>query len=296
MSYVKRNYTNPKLSGAYSGLQGFVKNRKIKNKEEAATKLQELDSYTLHKDIQYKFKRRRIMANYINHIWASDLKEITKFKGSNNNNSYILVVVDGFSKKAYTEFLKKKDSTSMIQAFGKILKKARAAPDLLYVDQGKEYISKPFENFLTSHGIKRYHTFSKIKSSFAERFIRTIFTKISRYMTEKKTKRFIDVMDDFVNSYNNTFHRTIQTTPNSVTKENEMEIFHVIYKDLMNPQKPQVPKFSVGDWVRISRAKLIFEKGIYKLFIYSILLILTSFINCPLCLQVMTKTGVKNYL
>jgi len=104
MSYVKRNYTNPKLSGAYSGLQGFVKNRKVMDKKVAATKLQELESYTLHKDIKSKFPRRRIMIPSINHTWASDLKDITKFKGSNNNNSYVLVVVDGFSKKAYAEF------------------------------------------------------------------------------------------------------------------------------------------------------------------------------------------------
>jgi len=269
MSYVRRNYTNPKLSGAYSGLKGFVKNRKVKDKQAAETKLQELESFTLHKDIKLKFPRRRIVVPYINHTWASDLKDITKFKGSNNNNSYVLVVVDAFSKKAYTEFLKKKDSTSMIQAFGKILKKAKAAPDLLYVDQGKEFVSKPFETFLASHGIKRYNTFSKIKSSFAERFIRTIFTKISRYMTEKKTKRFINVMDDFVNSYNNTFHRTIQTTPNSVNKENEMEIFQIMYKDLLKRKKPEAPKFKVGDWVRISRAKLIFEKGMYNTYIFS---------------------------
>ena len=263
MSYVRRNYTNPKLSGAYSGLQGFVKNRKIKDKKSANDKLQELESYTLHKDIKYKFKRRKAMISSINHTWASDLKDITKFKGSNNNNSYVLVVVDGFSKKAYTEFLKKKDSTSVIQAFTKIIKKARATPHFLWTDIGREYVSKPFIDFLTSHKITRYHTFSKIKSTFAERFIRTLFTKISRYMTEKKTKRFIDVMDDFVNSYNNTFHRTIQTTPNSVNKENEMEIFQVMYKDLLKPKKIQVPKFNVGDWVRISRAKLIFEKGMY---------------------------------
>jgi len=269
MSYVKRNYTNPKIPGAYSGLQGFVENRKIKDKKAAATKLQELESYTLHKDIQYKFKRRKIIVNFMNELWAGDLKDITKFKGSNNNNSYLLVIVDGFSKKAYVEFLKKKDSSSMIQAFTKILKKAKVAPNLLFVDQGKEFVSKPFEKFLASHKIKRYNTFSKIKSSFAERFIRTIFSKISRYMTEKKTKRFIDVMDDFVNTYNNTFHRTIQTTPNSVNKDNEMKIFQVMYKDLTKPKKPEVPKFKVGDWVRISRAKLIFEKGMYIIYILS---------------------------
>jgi len=261
MSYVKRNYTNPKLSGAYSGLQGFAKNRKIKDKKATATKLQELESYTLHKDIKYKFPRRRAIIPAINHTWASDLKDITKFKGSNNNNSYVLVVVDGFSKKAYTEFLKKKDSTSVIQAFKKIIKKAKTTPHFLWTDEGKEYVSRPFQNFLASHKIKRYNTFSKIKSSFAERFIRTIFTKLSRYMTEKKTKRFVDVMDDFVNSYNNTFHRTLQTTPNLVNNENEMEIFQVMYRDLLKQKKPETPKFGVGDWVRISRAKLIFEKG-----------------------------------
>ena len=74
MSYVKRNYTNPKLSGAYSGLKGFVKNRKVKDKQAAETKLQELEPFTLHKDVKLKFPRRRIVVPYINHTWAGDLK------------------------------------------------------------------------------------------------------------------------------------------------------------------------------------------------------------------------------
>ena len=82
-------------------------------------------------------------------------------------------------------------------------------------------------------------------------------------MTEKKTRRFTDKLQDFVRSYNASFHRTIGTSPNSVTPENAHEVWERMYKGYIKqkqrPRKP--PKFKLGDLVRISKAKLQFEKG-----------------------------------
>ena len=82
-------------------------------------------------------------------------------------------------------------------------------------------------------------------------------------MTEKKTRRFTDKLQDFVRSYNSSFHRTIGTAPNNVAPENAHEVWERMYKSYIaetkRPRKP--PKFKVGDLVRISKAKLQFEKG-----------------------------------
>ena len=52
-----------------------------------------------------------------------------------------------------------------------------------------------------------------LKSVVAERFIRTLKTKIYKYMTSLLKNVYIDKLDDIMSEYNNTYHRTIKMKP-----------------------------------------------------------------------------------
>ena len=58
-----------------------------------------------------------------------------------------------------------------------------------------------------------YSIHNEGKSVVAERFIRTLKTKIYKYMTSISKNVYIDKLDDIVNEYNNTYHRTIKMKP-----------------------------------------------------------------------------------
>jgi len=261
MSYIRRNYTNTALPGSYSGQSGFLKNTKHKDKKLVQDELRKLDGYTLHKDIRKKFPRRKIKLLFINNLWSSDLKDVKKYSKQNNGINYLLIVIDAFSKMAYVEPLKKKDAKTMINAFQKIIDQAGATPNLLWTDRGREYESAEFKKFLSDKNIKLYHTYSKLKSVYSERLIRTLFSKIARYMTQNNTTKFVDKLNDFVSTYNKTYHSSIQCAPISVNQENQLQIYKILNKDILNDSKIYRPKLKIGDWVRISRDKLIFEKG-----------------------------------
>ena len=47
----------------------------------------------------------------------------------------------------------------------------------------------------------------------AERFITTLKSKIYNYMTSVSKNVYIDKLDDIVDEYNNTYHRTIKMKP-----------------------------------------------------------------------------------
>ena len=98
-----------------------------------------------------------------------------------------------------------------------------------------------------------YSTRNEGKSAVAERFIRTLKSKIYKYMTSISKNVYIDKLDDIVDEYNNTYHTTIKMKPIDVKDDtyinNDKEINN---KD---------PKFKVGDRVRISKYKNIFAKG-----------------------------------
>ena len=66
-------------------------------------------------------------------------------------------------------------------------------------------------------------------------------------------KLYIDKLDDIVNEYNNTFHRTIKMNPIDV-KDNT-------YINIGKEVNDKDPKFKVGDHVKISKYKNIFAKG-----------------------------------
>ena len=55
-----------------------------------------------------------------------------------------------------------------------------------------------------------YSTYSEGKSVIAERFIRTLKNKILKHMTAISKNIYFDVLDDIVNKFNNTVHRTIK--------------------------------------------------------------------------------------
>ena len=62
-------------------------------------------------------------------------------------------------------------------------------------------------------------TYNEGKSVVAERFNKTLKNKFFKNMTAISKIVYFDVLDDIVNKYNNTFHRTIKTKPIDVTDD-----------------------------------------------------------------------------
>ena len=71
-------------------------------------------------------------------------------------------------------------------------------------------------------------------------------------MTAISKNVYIDKLDDIVDEYNNTYHKTIKMKPIDV-KDNT-------YIDFEKEVNDKDPKFKVGDYVRISKYKNIFAK------------------------------------
>ena len=140
----------------------------------------------------------------------------------------------------------------MDNAFRKIIWEGRK-PSKIWVAQGGEFYNKLFKRFLKINSIEMYSTYNEGKSVVAERFIRTLKNKIFKHMTAVSKNVYFDVLDDIVNKYNNTVHRTIKMKPIDVTSDSYAE-----YNEDSNVTKP---KFKVGDHVRISKYKNIFAKG-----------------------------------
>ena len=68
-----------------------------------------------------------------------------------------------------------------------------------------------------------YSTYNEGKSVVAERFIRTLKNKIFKHMTAVSKNVYFHVLDDIVNKYSKTVHRTIKIKPIDVTSNSYAE-------------------------------------------------------------------------
>ena len=101
--------------------------------------------------------------------------------------------------------------------------------------------------------IDTHSTHYERKSIVAERFIRTLKSKIYKYMTLISKNVYIYKLDDIVNKYNNTQQNIIKMKP--------IDVKPSTYIDSSKEINDKNPKFKIGRIVRISKYENIFAKG-----------------------------------
>ena len=221
--------------------------------------LRGVEAFTLHKPVLKKFPRSKFLATSIDETWQLDLCDVSNLKNKKLKQyySYLLVCIDVFSKFAWVEPMETKHAKSCSLAFKKILERASPrTPKCVYMDKGREFMGE-FSIFCKKLNILQIFTNSIHKASVAERFNRTLKEKMFRYFTFTKEKNYIKVLQDLLNSYNNSYHRSIKTQPINVTEKNKKDIFLNNFLRIDNSEI----KLKIGDYVRVALKKELFEKG-----------------------------------
>ena len=175
-----------------------------------------------------------------------------EWSDSNKGYKYILTVIDVYSKYAWAVPLKDKKGETVTEAFKRITLTRK--PRHIWCDMGKEFYNGHMNKWLKDNNINRYSTFSTNKSCVIERFNRTLKEKMWKRFTADNTRTWIGMLDNLLKEYNQSYHRTIGMTPAKCSTLKN--IAWRSYKETCNQ-----PKFKVGDKVRISRIKGVFEKG-----------------------------------
>jgi hypothetical protein len=256
-------YYNAKSPAYYAGASAVFKEAKKRDntikKEQVMDFLQKQIAHTLHKPVRRKFTRNVTKTAGIDVDWQADLADMNSIKTFNNGNAYILVCVDVLSRYAFVEPVRNKKPASVSEAFLAILKRSKRKCWILTTDKGNEFVGKPFQEMLKKSDIM-FHTATSpdVKCAIAERYMRTLKTRIWRYFTKNKTLNYIKPLQSIVKAINNSHHRTIGRAPASVNKANEKEIWAHLYK----PRTEKIKiLFKVGDFVRITKEKHKLSKG-----------------------------------
>ena len=286
---LQQLYYNPRLGTGFGGKTELEKKVKFPVEDWLAGQ----EAYTLHKPVSRRFLRRRVVSLGINFQWEADLADLSLLKKFNDNYSYLVCVIDVFSKRAGCVAVRKKTASEVAAAFGTLLDSKSMYPEIpvfqCRTDRGTEFKGE-FKKICKEYRI--HHFFStnpETHSSVVERFIRTLKNRIFRYLSHKKTKRYIDQLPKFLESYNNRKHSSHGMVPMQVNLKNQNLVRERLYgtrsfvESLRNPTanlqwsderaarklesiRKRDRKFPLNSRVRISKYKNPFAKGYHPNF------------------------------
>ena len=137
------------------------------------------------------FKKRKVYSSFRHNIWDVDLTDMQLLSNFNKGFRFLLCVIDIFSKYVWVIPLKDKKDISIVNAFQIILKESNRKPNKIWVDKGSEFYNNSFKKWLKDNDIEMYSIHNEGKSVVAKRFIRTLKTKIYKYMTSVSKNVYI---------------------------------------------------------------------------------------------------------
>ena len=92
----------------------------------------------MHKPTRKHFKRRKVVVPNVNHSVMADLIDYRKYSRQNQGFKYILVIIDAFSRFAYTAPLKFKTAEDSAKAIDSIFSSFPHPPTMFSSDKGNE--------------------------------------------------------------------------------------------------------------------------------------------------------------
>lgn len=293
---IRQKWQSGKDPISFAGISAIKRKYPQLKKEDIKDALGGLDTYTLFREEKKPKTFNPIYVRQKRELMQSDLIDLTALEKENDGVKFLLVVIDTFTRFAWIEPLQNKSAKEVLSAFKEIVGQMKHGfGGKLMTDQGKEYINQHFQKFLKDKNIS--FVIPNHKCPHVERFNRTFQNMLYRYMEERQTERYIDSLPMLLNTYNNRYHRIIKMSPRDAEMNKNfnkvLSAVEMYYKKAETSQK-RIPKFSVGDLVRISAHKTLFRKGYYQSFKPKIYVISHVLTNLPVPMYKIAEKGGKS--
>ena len=215
-------------------------------------------------------------------LWQANLVEMRPYAEQNRGHHSILTIIDAFSKYAWAIPVKTKSGRDMTAAFATVMRQSDRYPRNLQTDMSKEFYNAEFQRCVKTRGINQYSTYSVMKASIVERFNRTLKNLMWKQFSSNASYRWVDLLPALVHTYNHRKQRAINARPVDVTPTTRLSFA------ANEPSSPSASKgvrrhakFKVGDKVRVSKFKTLFEKGYTPNWSTEVFEIVTVQRTCP---------------
>lgn len=214
-------------------------------------------TFTTHRRLVPRFRRRKVIVRGPKYQYQADLMDYDVLARENDGVTFLLTVIDCFSRFAAIVPIKNKEGPTCRDA----LKKAfnfMAIPKKLQTDEGGEFHNHACQYFYKKNNIIHFSTFQELKASMVERFNRTVRQKIKKYMSNKRTLRYVDILADLIHGYNKSKHSSLGVySPEEVNERNKAAVFEHLYGEYLRKKRKQF-KFKEGELVRLASYRSVF--------------------------------------
>jgi len=223
--------------------------------------LEHVDSYTLHKEYKKTAVHNPYYVYRLRKRFQADLIDIAGLKSANSGVTFLLVVIDTFSRKIWVMPLLRKtasDTTNGLRSW--LASMTDEKPESLLTDSGKEFVNKQVKKLMHEHGIELIQSRNVHKAAIVERVNKSIQILIYKYLTDRGEVRYLDVLPQLITTYNDRKHRSLQyMTPNEADDPNneilirsiQLSRYAAINKKGRKKSANARSKFEIGDSVRI---------------------------------------------
>ena len=265
-----QNYYLNILSNAYRGSKSLYErlSREFLNisRRDVEERLKQLELVQLTMPIENNKIVKPIVSSKVLEQFEIDLIEISSISKQNDGINFLMCVIDTFSKFAFVEPLKNKTSQSIAYTLQSIICK-EGSPSVISSDNGSEFVNSHFielcQRFNITHRTSLpYHPQAQGQ---VERFNATIKNSIFKYLTQHNSKRYIDVLQLLIYSYNTSVHNTTKRTPFEIHRkkfESYKILDNMVFQNIQNnaikmienslkTQQAQQEELQIGDEVRI---------------------------------------------
>ncbi len=291
-------YYNAGSAGSFGGAEALWRTVKSLGHNEGQRGIKYLDvhkflskqhTYTLLKPRRVRYRKNRSLPiPGANHLFAIDIWELKRFTeiekmkrekctrskrrgcSSDLDYNFVLVGIDGFSKRIGAAPMKDKSQESVVEAMEQLTKMGRFKFRVLYSDQDRSFLSHKTQEWLKKQATAHVTSSTQLHCFMAERAIQTLARKLRRLMYYTKSYDWMALLTKVVTGYNKTPHKQLvdgKYSPNEVTVFNTPEIYNYMYhgkgvrRKAGEKTKIQRAKFKSGDTVLLARPKELFRKG-----------------------------------
>jgi hypothetical protein len=202
-------------------------------------------------------------------LLQGDLIDMQKIKKFNKGYSWILIVVDIFSRKIFAEPSRTKGGQDVTQAFAPIAdayKKDGFKMIMLVTDSGNEFSNSNFQGAMDRNGtLHRTVELGDHKAmGVVDRAIRTLREKLQKQFVAFGTKKWVDVLPGLVKNMNSTINQGVGSKPNDIWDGKIAPSSHwddvFAAADDAKPDTKRYNRFKIGDHVRVKKQTTVFTK------------------------------------
>ena len=194
-----------------------------------------------------------------------DLVDVSKLSEENNDIKFLLCAIDVFTRKLFVQPTLDKKADSVLEAFKTILAFMERLPDNVTSDNGGEFVNAKMKTMLKKLKVKFHISVSDNKCSTVEAAQKSLQRRLYKFMVDRESLRYVDVLPEIVESYNRCRHRILGMSPNEARLQKnfvKLQMTNMNRLSRLHRVKPVV-SYKVGDHVRVAidRAKTPFMRS-----------------------------------